>query len=379
MIKKVFPILALAMFASMLGVGLISPLLPLYSESLGATGLWIGIIFAGYSASRAIVMPFAGRLSDRFGKKLFLCIGLIGYAIISPGYVLANSALQLTFVRLIQGAAGGMIIPIAMAYVGDLSPEGEEGKWMGYANAAFFGGFSIGPLMGGLLNDSWGMDSAFYIMGVLNLLAFIIGVIFLPEIKQEKTVSTPHTSIRSMSRSSIVKGLFSFRLVDALGRGGFSTFLPIFGGTYLGLSPSLIGVILATNVILMTALQTYFGRFADRFNRKALLVIGSLISLVLLALIPFGHNFWQLLLLCGFMGIGRAISIPAASALTVEEGRKFGMGSTMGAFMMAMSIGMALGPIACGLIADIIDINSVFYFAGGMGLLGTIMFIWFTR
>jgi len=168
MIKKVFPILALSVFSSMLGVGIISPLLPLYAENLGATGIWLGIIFSGFSISRAIFMPIIGRFSDRSGRKSFLCIGLLIYSIISLGYILASNASELTLVHLIQGAAAGMIIPIAQAYVGDISPEGEEGTWMGYFNAAFFTGFGFGPLLGGVLTDHFGMNAAFYTMGGLG-------------------------------------------------------------------------------------------------------------------------------------------------------------------------------------------------------------------
>ena len=82
MIRKVFPILALSIFSSMLGVGIIAPLLPLYAESLGATGIWLGIIFGGFSISRAIVMPIIGRLSDRHGRRPILGIGLLSFAII---------------------------------------------------------------------------------------------------------------------------------------------------------------------------------------------------------------------------------------------------------------------------------------------------------
>jgi len=78
-------------------------------------------------------------------------------------------------------------------------------------------------------------------------------------------------------------------------------------------------------------------------------------------------------------GLGGTISMPAASALTVEEGRKFGMGSTIAVFTMSMSIGMAIGPIASGVIADFININSVFYFGAALGLFGTTLFIWFTK
>ena len=379
MIKKIFPILALSVFSSMLGAGLIAPLLPLYAEDMGATGIWLGIILGGYHVSRTIFLPIIGRLSDRSGRKLFICVGLLIYAIISLGYIWADNVSQLTLVRLIQGAAAGMIIPIAQAYVGDISPEGEEGRWMGYFNAAFLTGFGVGPLMGGALTDHFGMNVAFSTMGGLNLLAFLIAAVFLPEIRQRKIATSSHPSFIKMSTSGMVKGLFSFRLVDALGRGAFATFLPIFAAIYIGLSPTLIGVLLATDILLMALLQIHTGSIADRFNRRALVILGSLIKLTFLALIPLMHSFWQLFGLCVLQGLGGAISLPAASALIVEEGRKFGMGSTIAIFTISMSIGMAIGPLLGGVMTDFVSINSVFYFAAGMGLVGTSLFIWFTR
>ena len=378
-IKKVFPILALSIFSSMLGVGIISPLLPLYAEQMGATGIWIGIIFAGFSISRTIVMPIVGRLSDRSGRKLFLSIGLLGYAIISLGYIWANSVTELTLVRLIHGVASGMILPIAQAYVGDISPEGEEGTWMGYFNAAFFTGFGFGPLMGGVLTDYFGMNIAFYAMGGLNLLAFLLVIFFLPEIGQGKTLASPRASFKQMSTSSMMKGLFSFRLSFSIGRGILATFLPVFAGIYIGLSSTLIGVLLAVNILLMSLLQVYGGNIADRFNRRVLIVVGSLTNLIYLALIPLGGNFWQLLGICVLGGVGGAIALPAASALTVVEGRRFGMGSTIAVFAMAFSIGMVIGPLVGGGIADFANINSVFYFGAAIGLVGTTLFIWFTK
>ena len=379
MLKKVFPVLALSVFSSMLGVGIISPLLPLYAEQMGATGIWIGIIFAGFSISRTIFMPIVGRLSDRSGRKPFLSAGLLSLSIISLGYIWADSVHQLTLVRLMHGAAAGMVLPIAQAYVGDIAPEGDEGTWMGYFNAAFFTGFGFGPLMGGTLTEHFGMDVAFYSMGGFNLLAFLIVILFLSEIRHRKMAASPRLSFREMSTSSMIKGLFSFRLAFSIGRGTFAAFLPIFAGLYLGLSPALIGVLLAVNILLMSLLQVCGGNIADRFNRRALVVIGSLTNLAYLSLIPLGGNFWQLLAICALGGLGGAIAMPAASALTVEEGRRFGMGSTMAVIGMAFSIGMAIGPIISGVIADFLSVNLVFYFAAGLASIGTILFLWFTK
>ncbi len=379
MIKKVFPILAVSIFSAMLGVGLVSPLLPLYASDMGASGVQLGIIFAGYGISNSILTPIMGRLSDRRGRKVFLSIGLLTYSILSLGYVWAANVPQLVLVRLLFGAAGAMIIPIAMAYIGELSPEGEEGKWMGYANAAFFSGFGIGPLLGGALAERFGMNTSFYAMGLLCLLAFLVTVLFLPEIRQRRIGEKVRLSFKEMSASPMVRGLFSFRLVQALGRGGIMTFLPIFAAASIGLGPTLIGVLLAVNMLPMMALLPLAGRLADRFNRKALVIIGNLIYLITLALIPLANTFWLQLWLCFPRAIAGAISMPAATALTVEEGRKFGMGSTMSILMMAMGIGMAVGPPLSGVIADLVDINAVFYFGAAVGVIGTGLFVWFTR
>ena len=177
----------------------------------------------------------------------------------------------------------------------------------------------------------------------------------------------------------MVRGIFSFRLADALGRGSFVCFMPVFAGIYLGLSPTLIGILLAVNILLSSLFQPFSGKIADRFNRRALVILGSLTAFIYIALVPLTHNFWQLLGLCALGGLGRAIALPAASALTVEEGRKFGMGSTMAMFAVSMSIGMAIGPLLGGVVADFVDINSVFYFTAGMILVGISLFAWFTR
>lgn len=378
MMKKVFPILALCVFSSTLGIGIVSPLLPLYVQDMGATGIWLGIIIAAYFLSNSVCVPIAGRLSDRRGRKVFLVIGLLAYAIISLGYIWATQASHLALVRLAHGIAGAVTIPIAMAYLGDLALAGEEGKWMGYANAAFFSGFGLGPLMGGVVTEHLGMTAAFLFMSGLNLLAFFIAFFFLPEVSRRKTSDEFNPSFKEMSTSGMLRGLFSFRLAQAVGNGGIITFLPIFA-SMLGLSISLIGTLLTINILSITLFVPLGGLIADRFNRKALTILGSILFAALLVAIPVTNSFGQLLIVLLIQGLSSALCMPAASALIVAEGRKFGMGSTMSIFFLAMGIGQAIGPIISGGIADWLNINSVFYFGGVIGLIGTILFIWFTR
>lgn len=363
----------------MLGVGIIAPLLSLYAEKLGATGIWLGVIFSSFSISRGIVMPFIGRLSDRYGRKWFICIGILIYALVSLGYIWAADSSQLTLVRLIHGAASGMIIPVAQAYIAEISPENEVGTWMGYFNAAFITGFGFGPLMGGVLSDHFGMTVAFSSMGGLNMVAFLIAMFFLPEVRRKKAEDNTHLSFKEMSTSRMMRGLFGFRVAFDMGMGIIFTFLPIFATLSVGLSPGQTGVLIATNILLMSSLQSYFGKLADRVSRRALIIAGGLISIAFLVMLPSARDFWQLLAVCAIGGIGGAVAMPASSALTIEEGRKFGMGSTIAIIFMAMSIGAVIGPILGGVIVDTVNINSVFYFAAAAGLLGTSLFIRFTR
>lgn len=370
--------LALSIFSSMLGVGIIAPLLPLYAEGLGATGLWLGLIFAGFSMSNAISTPVFGALSDRHGRKVFICIGLFFFAVVSLGFIWASTAWQLVVVRLVHGAVGGMVVPVAHSYVAEMSPEGEEGKWMGFANASFFTGFGIGPLIGGIVTEHFGMTVAFATMSGLNALAFVVALLFLPEVSRRKKSAGPRQALTKMATSKMVRGLFVFRLVFTLGRGSFGAFLPIYAAG-VGITPSLIGILLAAHLLLMSLLGIPFGRLADRFSRKALLVTGCLVGLAYLALIPSASDFWMLLALSVIGSLSVSITMPAALALNVEEGRKYGMGTTVASFAMAFSLGMASGPIIAGAIADIIHLDAVFYFAAGMTLASAALFVLMTR
>ena len=379
-IKKIFPIIAVSIVATKLGLAIIAPLLSLHAESLWAGGIWIGVVFASFYISRAILMPIAGKLSDRNGRKYFICLGLLLFTLTSLGYVWAGSLAQLTLVRLLQGGSAAMIIPIAQAYVGDLSPRGEEGKWMGYFNAAFFIGLGLGPVMGDVLTERFGMNLAFYSMGGISFIAFIVVLLFLPERRAKKGAdSAPSVSFREMARSAVVKGLAYFQLTYAFGRGVLFTFLPILGALYVGLSPDSIGILLTTSMLVTGVTELYSGRLADRLNRRVLVAIGGGVNLAFLALIPLMGSFWPLMAVCVGSGIGGAIALPAASAMGVDEGRNLGMGSVMGILMMAMSMGMAFGPILGGLIEETEGLTFGFLAAAGAIFSGVVLFLWLTR
>jgi MFS family permease len=272
-----------------------------------------------------------------------------------------------------------MIVPIARAWVGDIAPRGEEGKWMGYFNTAFMAGMGTGPLLGGVIANYYSMDAAFATMGGLMFMAFVAATFFLHESGQRKEKDQVELSFRKMSGSGLFRGLFMYRTMSQMSRGGFMAFFPLYCGVHIGLGTMLIGVLVAVHLYLVSFLQILSGRIADRLDRKRLLIMGSLLDFVLLAMTPLTSTFWQLLGLIIIRSISASISMPADFALSIEEGRRFGMGSTIAALALAASIGMGIGPILSGIFADLGGIQSVFYFTGGVGILGIILFSWYSR
>ena len=376
--KKVFAVLVITMLISMLGFGIVVPLLPIYADQLGATALEIGFINAGFSLSLMVSLPFMGRLSDRIGRKVFLCTGLATLTVASLGFIWAQTPLQLIFVRIFQGIGASMHLPIAQAYLGDITPEGEEGKWMGHFSAILFSGMSLGPLFGGVLTDVFSVNTTFLVMAALCLVGLIATIIFLPEVARKITSEEQVAAFTGLRKSNILKGAFAYRMALGFSTASIMTFLPLFASQNLGMSVSLIGLLLASRAPL-ALLQSYTGTLADKHGRRGLVIAGSAAAIIFIALMPTASGFWPLLVMYALMAIGVAFAMPAATAYIVEEGRTFGMGASMALFMMAMQVGNGLGPIIFGGIVDLTGIESAFYSGAAILLIGIAAFIWFTR
>jgi DHA1 family multidrug resistance protein-like MFS transporter len=376
--KKAFFVLVSTMLISMLGFGIVVPLLPIYADKLGASALEIGFINAGFSLTLLIALPIMGRLSDRFGRKRFLLAGLSILTLASLGFIWAQTPIQLILVRIFQGVGASMHLPIAEAYLGDITPKGQEGKWMGHFNAILFSSMSIGPLFGGVLTDLFSTTTTFLVMAGLCLVGLIATIIFLPEVAKRMVAKQEGSVFDGLRKSRIMKGVFAFRIALGFSMACTMTFLPLFGSQNLGLSVSLIGVLIASRTPL-ALLQSYTGGLADRYSRRGLVTMGSLGAMIFIALMPVASGFWPLLIMHALMAVGVAFAMPAANAYIVEEGRFFGMGTSMALFMMAMQIGNGFGPIILGSIVDFTGIQSAFYVSAGIIALGVAAFIWFSR
>src|SRR5699024_10694235 len=98
--------------AAMLGLGILLPLLSPYAKELGASELLLGIVFAGFAFGRGIFSPFFGQLSDKYGRKKIMLIGLFLYGTLPLGYIFSSSVSLLAVFWFFQGIASAMVSPI---------------------------------------------------------------------------------------------------------------------------------------------------------------------------------------------------------------------------------------------------------------------------
>lgn len=362
--KHILVTILLAMFIALMGVGIIAPIVPVYAADLGATGMGLGLMVAGFSVSRGFLQPFVGNLSDRHGKKRFLAAGLLTYALAGITYTFAESIFHLILIRIFHGVGSAMIIPIAMAYIGDLSPEGKEGKYMGMLNVALFSGLGSGPVIGGVFFDAWGMNSAFYAMSALTCVSFTLVLIFLPTFKTRQSYQRGRrlfTTLRDMLQSSSLVGVLFLRMATTIIIVPTMAFLPILMNRFMEATGIQIGVVVASRTLVNAALQTPFGTIADRYNKVSLLVAGCLIISFSIFMVPLAQGFYQLIALFVLTGIGESVIWPTLGALATEHGRTYGQGSMMGVFNMAMSAGIFVGSIGAGALMDLFGLTYAFF------------------
>jgi MFS family permease len=365
--RHVLATLLLSVFIALLGIGIIVPVMPVFAASLGAGGLELGLIIAAFSITRGLFQPVVGSLSDRWGRKGFLLCGLLVYGLVGLIIPRATSVVNLVVIRAFHGIGSAMIVPVAMAYVSDMSPAGREGRNMGLLNAAIFSGIGSGPLLGGFFTDRWGMASAFYAMAGLTGVAMLLVAVQMParEIREHPGRRMGILkALGSMLGRQRTAGILLARMATMIIMVPTMGFLPLLMQQWFAASGTEIGVVIACRTLVNALLQTPCGRLGDRMGRLRLLVTGCLVVSAVMCLVPLAAHFWWLLLLFVLLGMGEALIWPTLAALATEEGRRYGQGTMMGVFNLAMSTGVLSGSLGAGITMDLLGLRWAFFIIG---------------
>ena len=363
-LNRIFLIL-LSLFVVMLGYGILLPTLPYYTErlALGANldtnsiNFHIGLLTSIYPLFQLIFVVVWGKLSDRYGRKPIILIGLIGFVIMQLLTGLATSLTMLYIARIFGGIFTSSVIPVSNAYLSDITAEKRRTKIMAWSGVAISSGVIFGPVLGSFLSQTnLHFKYSFWILHLdrfsvpfilVALLGFTVLVILIKSFRNTKPVSRFVSGKQklnfSFSRFFIVLLLLSFvmQFVVTL----FETVFSIYGKNQLLFSSNQIGIGFMVCGIVMAVLQPVFATYGEKIlTAKQQIGAGLLISGISLIAFPFfGNEIYVYVLIVTFATGGAIVTPNLLSAVSLLSKEK--AGSNISVQTSANSVGQILGPI----------------------------------
>jgi MFS family permease len=371
-------------FVDMIGFAIVLPLLPFYALRLGAEEWTVGPLVAAYSLAQLASSPLWGRVSDRYGRRPVILVGLFASAVAYVIFGLADALWLLFAARLAQGSGGGTT-GVLQAYIADSTPPNDRARALGWLSAATSAGVMIGPALGSLA-AAWGPAAPGLVAAGLCLLNLGFAARWLPESapgvrsgpgsrraggaaqaasrgswgsaerpREPEPAPTP-TPARRPLRAAILEVLRHPtgpvpRLIWVYGVGmlafsAMAAVLPLFLRARLGVTEKTIGYFFVyfgtVNVILRALL---LGPIVDRWGEERVMRFGAAVLAAAFAAIPFASSVPAFVAIAGGMPVGTALLFPATSAMVTHRTAEHEMGQTLGVQQAFGGVARVLGPV----------------------------------
>ena len=363
-------VLMVTAFMDMVGVLMVVPLLPFFVKDMGAGGLVVGLLVSSFSIAQLLMAPVWGRLSDHYGRRPALMIGLTASGIAYVIFAFANSLWLLFLMRLVQGAGGGTV-SVIQAYVADAVEPKDRAKGLGWLSAATNAGVALGPLLGGVAL-AWGKSGPGLLAASLTLVNIAFAWRYLRESRDmvEAAASRANPRVPGRSRQAVLRVAShpaepASRLIwiYAIAIGAFqgiTSILALYLATRFGVTAHTIGYFFAyIGVLSVVARALILGKAVDYFGEARLSRIGSSLLALGLALLPFMRpaanpllTYVPLALAVALLPLGTAFTFPCVTALlsrvvpSSERGLYMGVQQTFG------GASRVLFPIVYGFLFD---------------------------
>ncbi|WP_238652426.1 MFS transporter [Paenibacillus piscarius] len=355
-------LLMLNIFLAFTGIGLVVPIMPTYMNELGIGGSVVGLLVAAFSLTQLLVSPFAGRLSDKMGRKRIIVGGLIVFALSELLFGVANASWVLFISRMLGGIGAAMIMPAVMAYVADTTTSEERAQGMGFINAAITTGFIIGPGIGGYLAEL-GIRVPFFVAAGAAAVVSVITLLVLPEsrsaMKREEAgaaVSNNDSLIMQLMRSYRESYFFGLVIVFVLsfGLANYETVFGLFVDHKFGFTPKDIAFVLTFGSIAGAVIQvTAFSWILNRFGENKVISVSLLSSGVFILLTLLVHGYWAIVTVTFIVFLSMDMLRPAVGTQLSRLADESQQGFVMGMNSAYTSLGNIAGPIVAGVLFDL--------------------------
>jgi MFS family permease len=388
--KSPLLVIFLTVFIDLVGFGIVLPLLPIYSEHLGAKEWMIGIIMASYSAMQFLFAPWWGRLSDRIGRRPVLLVSTAGvavsYALFAVASGLSNhtTAIVLIIVSRVFAGICAANITVAQACIADMTPPAERSKKMGLIGMAFGLGFIFGPVLGWASLKMFNESGPGWVAAGLCAANFLLAFMILPETRKPDTHAPERPRFQQWKHTFQNAPLRMLVLVFFLATFCFTCFETTLGlliarNFHLVSVTDLRAIDLldrnkfgdaATAASLLFAYCGIIGAFVQggplgklvrRLGEPKLIALSLVLVGVSLGPLPFvkgntmlswsvlfsgnGGAWWALLILLGLLSIGSGLTRPPVFGMISNLAPANEQGATLGVAQSAGSLARILGPV----------------------------------
>ena len=363
---RAFVALSLAELAYFTAAGLTIPITPLFAYGpLGASEAGVGLAVGAFAATALVLRPYAGRLSDRVGRRPLLIGGAIGFAVVLVAHALVSTLPALIGLRLLLGVAEAFFFVAGFAAVADLAPPGRAGEALSINSLSLYLGIALGPLVGQVLLDSGGYVMAWLGGGVLALLAAGLAS-RIPETASQTGGDRGPTPF--FHRAALAPSVALF--TGIVGMGGFLAFVAIHATENLGLEqPS--GILFLFGLIVV-ATRVVFAKLPDRVPPFRLGVVA--LTLIAAGLVVAGsiESVLGLVIGAAVIAAGVAFLTPAFFAAVFARVAPSERGSASGMASLFIDLGFGGGPMILGLVAGVAGIPAGFAVVALIAALGAV-------
>lgn len=352
---------SLIMSIRMLGLFMLFPVMSVYAGDYdSSTPILIGMAIGIYGLTQALLQIPFGYLSDRFGRKPILIIGLLIFLI---GSIIAATASNIIFVvigRALQG--GGAISAVLMAFLADSISEDNRAKANAFVGFQIGAAFMLSLIIGPIITSRIGLSGLFWVIGLLSIIAMLIVV----SLEHSRPINYYRLSFgafkETLSRELIAVdfSVFSLHLILA---SGFIV-MPL-----LIMENQIVSMINNWQLYLPAVLLSFIGMIpliiiSEKFKKTKYILLLSVFLLIISQIIFYISNLnfsvFLFTLTIFFVAFNTVEAIlPSLLSKTASASKR---GLAMGIFSTSQFLGTFIGGVIGGLIYDIYDLNSVFLF-----------------
>ena len=373
--RVIIAILFGVLFLATVDNQLLMPLLPILGRELDVSMRTLGWLFSGYALAAALCSLSLGPLSDRFGRLIFLRIGLFFFSLVAVLTYLSQGYSQLFWLRVGTGLMAGLLATCTASLVGDLFPYERRGRVMGVVLSSYFAALILGVPLAAWVAQVWNWRTIFLGSSLLAFVLLICSLIFLPR----ETLSSPR-SMRFyfgmyprllLQRETLAAVAVSFCISGATL--AFLTFISDYLDQSFGLRPVQISWLFVTAGVAAAVGSPVSGWISDRFTkRRVFLVANTLLVVPLLALdrLEWGSPLIGLFFLISLCIAFRQTALQALQTELVDREQR---GSFLALRNTFSQLGISVAVLVAGYLYSQMGYRGVTRWAALLTLLGSVM------